>query len=419
MRAVHHLYIIGTLCISLMASTTNTYEQGLIVKPMIDLIGLSFCKEYSLKESNAHYKDIPLCAKSGKNGCARLHQLVYNEQVTILEAYEDEVRVEISQLFFQTAQDDTQHIGYWTHKSNVLPFDVLHKKGLDLSLIPQPISFVSHSKTTQDIVTLVEPTYDPITNKTYSAGTRFVRAATASIGKHYVAVHALMPRTLEQVIIGLPKKNVLTEQPNSPAEQQKLFIAILKKWAHTQNGWIPYTWGGCSYTGICTSQEFEIKTRKTPDGVSEYYAWPQVVPPFSGFDCAGIIARATQIAGMPYFYKNTTTLARNMQPLVDGQHIEAGDLIWFSGHVMVVSDVHKNLVIEARGYDHGYGKIQEIKLGKVFEGICTYPQLVQAFLHKTPLKRRNSSGASVQTIPVFKILKMSSIWPDYKYADKH
>ncbi|MGE0010273.1 MAG: hypothetical protein AB7F19_07120 [Candidatus Babeliales bacterium] len=390
-----------------------SYQQAVIVQPVVDLIGFSFCKEYNIKNSINHYQSIPLCAKSGHYGCARLLQLLYNEQVTIVEAYEDEVRIEISHLFFQTPRDNTQHIGYWTHKRNIMPLAALKNKGIDISTIPKPLSFIGQSKQNQDIISLKHPYFDPITQRTYSAGTRFVQAPTTRVHKNQIAVYALQPKTMNVVIIGIPQKDIIANPPKTPREQQELFISILREWAQLHNGFIPYAWGGCSFAGECSDTTFNLATRKIPSGISEYYEWPNYLgQPFAGFDCAGLIARAAQLAGMPYYFKNTTTLARNLQPLKQGEIIEPGDLIWFSGHVLIVSDTTYQTAIEARGYDHGFGKIQEISLSKLFEGISTYDQLATALFKNMPLKRLNAQEKMVQTIPNFKILKMSSLWSD-------
>ena len=37
------------------------------------------------------------------------------------------------------------------------------------------------------------------------------------------------------------------------------------------------------------------------------------------------------------------------------QKIKVGDLIYFPGHVMIVSDLAKNLFIESAGYSVGFG----------------------------------------------------------------
>ncbi len=61
--------------------------------------------------------------------------------------------------------------------------------------------------------------------------------------------------------------------------------------------------------------------------------------PMSGFDCAGIISRAAQMCGIPYYFKNTYTLAHYLKSLSIDTHLQEGDLIWIPGHVMIVSDL--------------------------------------------------------------------------------
>src|SRR5690606_17679975 len=106
----------------------------------------------------------------------------------------------------------------------------------------------------------------------------------------------------------------------------------------------------------------------------------------SGFDCSGVIARATQICGIPYFCKNTATIPHCLKPLQKEQELHNGDLILIRGHVMIVFDVAKNLLIEARGYTHGYGKLQEIPINQVFEGIQTYKDLTDAYFGRKVIK---------------------------------
>src|SRR5205814_4688733 len=109
--------------------------------------------------------------------------------------------------------------------------------------------------------------------------------------------------------------------------------------------------------------------------------------PKNGFDCSGVILRAAQIAGIPYFCKNTTTIAQCLTPLKSEQQLREGDLILIKGHVMIVSDITKNLLIEARSYGHGYGKLHEISIDQVFEGIETYKDLCDAYYEKKVVKR--------------------------------
>ena len=77
---------------------------------------------------------------------------------------------------------------------------------------------------------------------------------------------------------------------------------------------------------------------------------------------------------------------------------------------MVISNLKTNTLIEARHYDHGYGKVHEIELGNVFNGINTYQDLLTAYRNKKSLHRKDIHGTLKQTYPLFKILRLSSVW---------
>jgi hypothetical protein len=128
-----------------------------------------------------------------------------------------------------------------------------------------------------------------------------------------------------------------------------------------------------------------------------------------GFDCAGLILRAAQCCGIPFFFKNSTTIAHYMRPLQPNETIEEGDILWIYGHVMVVADIRRNTIVEARSHYHGFGKVHEIPLHQEFKGMNTFEDLRKAFFNKQGLERLDASGNVVQKITQFKILKFSSL----------
>ena len=77
---------------------------------------------------------------------------------------------------------------------------------------------------------------------------------------------------------------------------------------------------------------------------------------------------------------------------------------------MIISSLENNTLIEARSYQHGYGIVQEIELGKVFKDMPTYGHLIKAFHARKGLVRLDRSGNEVENIKKFKLLKMSSVW---------
>ena len=100
----------------------------------------------------------------------------------------------------------------------------------------------------------------------------------------------------------------------------------------------------------------------------------------------------------------------NLKPLASHEHLQTGDIIWFSGHIMIISNAEKNIIIEARGYDHGWGKIHEAPLQVIFKNIVSTTDLEQAFRNQTPLERLHKDGTTAQTITNFKLLKLKTIW---------
>jgi hypothetical protein len=122
-----------------------------------------------------------------------------------------------------------------------------------------------------------------------------------------------------------------------------------------------------------------------------------------------MILCAAQIAGLPYYCKNSHVIAKTLRPLNSGEKIEEGDIIWYSGHVMVVSDAKKNLVIEAIGYDSGYGRVHEISIDRVFQGIHNFDGLRPCHFKNKFTRRLRQDGSAWRSIYHLKILKLSSI----------
>ncbi len=123
-------------------------------------------------------------------------------------------------------------------------------------------------------------------------------------------------------------------------------------------------------------------------------------------DCSGAVFRAAQIVGLPCFSKNTTTLSLELKDVPENDLPRKGDLIFYPGHVTVVSDCEKNLTLETVGYSAGFGYLQEIELSRIFDKITTYQDLKTACSHKDGLTRKKKSGAISKTYDVFRLLTM-------------
>lgn len=388
-------------------------EKAIVCVPVADLIGQPLASIYPEKNSNDAYKTLSHCNGTLKNirGCPRLHQLLYNDIVEIIKTEKEETCITISQAFHTTAESSKPQTTYWTLSSNIKKLnDVTHY--CDPTHIPSPLTFLNKKKQSSDtmIITLCTPHYDPHTQLTFSAGTRFVRDKNYS-RKKKIKVYAIDYTKNKPYTLIIPSHKCITIHPNTTQDQKiEYYLTILKKWIRECNGIIPYVWGGTSFTSVIQPPYEEKKYNHNDIHYSSYHYINDCNVIKSGFDCSGLILRAAQIAGIPYFYKNTTTIGQYLQPITQENSITNGDLIVIRGHVMVVSDVTKNMIIEARAYNHGYGKVHEIPLEKVFDGIATYADLCNAFFHKKSLKRKDIHGNIRDSFPEFKILTIKSAW---------
>lgn len=394
-------------------------QPAMVIVPVADLVGApiqTFELGKTIKES---YAKISICGAPPlpTQGSPRIHQLLLHEQVEIVSGNGDEVCIIIPQLFFITHSLHKPQAMYWTLKKNLLTLAKMNAKNISLDKVPASPSYKNPHAIAelQNTVVLLKPFYDSITEQTLSAGTRFTVDQSKSFEEFY-AVFVFDHKSSSFKSTLIPKKILFLVQKRSIPQSINCFVALLKQWAHCTNGPIPYVWGGCSFTHCCNHEFAEHKkiliTGKQV-AVFERTGCPE--KPMTGFDCAGLITRAAQICGIPYYFKNTYTLAHYLKSLAIDQHLQEGDLIWIPGHVMIVSDIQNNMIIEARGYSSNYGVVHEIALEQMFKGIKTFDEFIHAYRHQTPLIRLNKEGEEVEEIKRYKILKIASAWDHTSY----
>lgn len=382
-------------------------RKAVFVVPVVDL----FFDQLSTMRSNKSLKDLYLsmpCASSNTAcGCWRATQGLFNDVVDVVDQKGEEVCIDTGRLFFDAPdRDDLKH--FWAHKESLLFLDDVASNNIDISAFPNQIN-MSHPQTlkNKNIITLIMPWHDTITKKTYSAGTRFVKVAAHPTS---IVIKIFDASTYAVHVTAVPRAYCIIEKNMNNLERQNAYVRLLKKWTKLSRT-IPYVWGGASLIALTDDNYEEIEApcgKKT----MTLYERPTLRKPYSGFDCSGLIARAAQIFGIPYFFKNTLTLAKYLRPLSQGETLEEGDLIWFPGHVMVVSTICQHETIEAAGYGSGFGKLQSIKLHKRFLNIYNYDNLLQHYFNKKKLTLLDKQGKFLKTIDSFVIYKFSSVW-DY------
>ncbi len=223
----------------------NTQAQkGVVVVPVADLVGQPMQTFNPHTPARTSYQHLSWSARgSDYDACPRVHQLLFNEVVDIIQNKKDELHIKVPNVYYQTKTSKKPHTDYWTLRKNIISFDKLKKKHLiDTKKIPTPICFdrANHSGDRNSVV-LIEPYHDPTTKTTYSVGTRFIKTEKQP-DKDNVMVYCLNPNRLTFDELIIPKAILYQQQTKPFQEQIKDFIAVLKKWTH-RNGTIPYVWG--------------------------------------------------------------------------------------------------------------------------------------------------------------------------------
>lgn len=393
-------YFISTLILLMSINTLCAAQKALTIVPVADLLGEPLPHE--------DIKTMPVCGATYNRfqACPRMHQLLLHEVVTILKHHKDHVLVQVPNVFFVTTSNNHKRDTYWTHKNNLVMLDELTQD--DLAKIPAPISYktgfpLPDSNTT---ITLKQPFFDATKQLHYSAGTRFT--VLKKTKRKYISF-VFDARQKKFTKVALPKKICLRRAVSTFTEKRKQFVEIARSWTKNNDGFIPYVWGGCSMstrqTGSFYEDEHLIDNKRT----SFFALTNDTSFPKCGLDCTGLVCRAAQLCGIPFFYKNTVTFARFLKPLGADDTLQEGDIIWIPWHVMIVGSLEKNTIIEARSYTSGYGRVQEIPIGEIFKGIETYEQLRTALTTKKTLYRMDTHGTVRDTIREFKVLKLDSV----------
>lgn len=372
--------------------------RAVVTVPVADVTGHALLNA-------SYYSTIPYAPDKGDAACIRLHQIKYNEVVTMVrELHSGEVIIEVPGLFYYDGKNNLRN-DFWTLKKYLMPLSKIAKEAQQC--VPPAIDRNSPKQGYENVLTLRRPWYN--NKNVYSVGTRFIRNKAEDTKDSYgIFFLDYVTKKIHKVLI--PRNRALICYHTDFMKARNSFISIVRDWAHLSRGFIPYVWGGISYREPCIDESFEKLVGKRYGHTVSY--WERKVGnsvPRSGFDCSNMILCAAQMAGLPYYCKNTHALATTLRPLKSGEKIEDGDLIWYSGHVMVVSDVNKGLVIESIGYDAGYGQLHEIHIANVFKGIHNFNGLRPVHFKRKFIRRLRKDGTPWRSVYHLKILKLSSI----------
>ena len=357
------------------ATTAQFNPNGYCKVPVADLIG-SPIKEFFKQNLSTQelYNQIPLDDRNGIPTCPRMTQLLYNDPVEILEYRNNEVKIYMPQWVYRAKEKN--YGTYWTFSSNIAPLTPDSKK-----YHPNNIPFKTENQT---IIVLDKPFYNKKTKETYSIGTRFVLASHKK-SSNQPTFKVLYTKHTHKKTVDIPKTDAHIEQLHNSTEARTLFVDLLRSWVNPNQDPIPYLFGGNSWTGYENTKD---------------------TCPLTGFDCGKIITVAAQFSGIPLYASNSLTLKESCKSLKKNDTLENGDLIYFTGHIAVISDIKKGLLIEARGYKSGYGFIQEIPFSEQFKDINTTQDLLDAYFNKTKVIRYEKDHSKTQKIQGIILLKL-------------
>lgn len=366
-------YILSTLCVILNA------RLAVIVDPVVDGFTVSALKYGSCVQKVHNNLDyVPSKFHPTPRSC----QLLFNTIVNTLKETPHEAMIEVGHLFYEIEPDDSYKNIFWIPKKSLLFLD--HVNEVTRQSFPKPLSFTQHYWNDNHVIVLTLP-WKSSKNFWYSVGTRFVRDPQHDTGKGY-AVIIRHPHHIHAQHEEIPKSHAMIEGTIPQVQKRNAMIQLIRKWirfAERYNDCIPYVWGGSSFA-------FGQKQKK----------------PLRGFDCSSLIVRSAQMVSVPLAGKTSMMMEKTLKPLTKTDKLEVGDIIWRPGHVILISDLKNNKIIQARGYESGYGCVYESKLSDYFEGIKTFNQLLKTYFNKQQVRELKKNGESFTDTTEFKILKL-------------
>lgn len=320
--------------------------------------------------------------------CNRAHQGLYNELVNCIEEDGDQIKISFNNIVygfdnFTKKAENT----FWIYKKHIAPLQQL--KSELIKAIPN-INYA-----VEPTIVLVYPW------KEFSVGTRFKHLPKQDTQNAYAIerIDYISNSILSDLV---PMESAILEVKQDSQSARKLFVKIINDLIDRvaqsgQNHVIPYIWGGSSFVEPCIESNFYKQ-----DGT-----WHRdgKCNPYSGYDCAEFIMRMAQIAGLDFPWKTTAAIERSSRALDKKDQLEEGDLIWIQGHIMIVSNIKHNEIIESRGYSSGYGCVHRSTLDKCFADINTYNDLLERYYNNQTIRFKDKQGTTKKA-EVFKLLKL-------------
>jgi hypothetical protein len=387
--------------------------QAVCIVPVANLFGQAVHHKYPLlSEQNIQELYLFTQAPVNNSDCLRVHQLLFNEIVTVIQELENEVCITVHNVFHDNDFWNGKQSTYWTLKEYLQPLKVIQ----DQHLLPQQFDYENletFEPQEQTVFTLKQPFQDPLTLVTYSVRTRFI-LFNQTVTTVTVARYNSITQSFDALEI--PKTVGIINSALKSEEAAKAVVGLLKEWTQKKEVF-PTLLGGCSGTNYVKPAKAELCTYEfTAQITFKAYCNQDLQAPYAGFDSPGLIMSACQIFNVPFCAKNTTTTFRYLRPFNESQDIlEVGDMVMTKGYLGIIVDLQKNLIVEARSNTFHDGTIRVTALKNTFLGINTYQELLDKYLAKDSLTLMDKKSAGIVTLP-FTILKFNSIFDPNVWA---
>ena len=322
------------------------------------------------------------------NACRRAHQGLYNEVLSCKEELYDCVCLTFPAIVYGLEDDlQTPRNTFWMHKKYLTWLKDVHP---DIINALPPAEYG-----TKPTIVLIYPWNG------FSIGTRFVCNVDKCTASEFAIIR---PDFVNNTVIEeyIPRAHALYETRQDPAEARKLFVQLINDLVDRVSESeghevIPYIWGGGSFITPYKDEFYQADGVWQRDGKND---------PYSGYDCSELVMRMAKIAGLYFCWKTTTVMQQALPPITSANQLEEGDLIWVKGHVVIVSNIERNEIIESRSYSSGFGCVHRLKLSQLFDGVETYADLLTRCLANETVTFVNAQGQPYGNPYQFNILKL-------------
>jgi len=380
------------------AAQTKLPAAAICIVPVSDLLSERFSPTPSVTSAD-FYAALPLSERRPLAFCCRATQLLFNEQVLIIQERNDQSFVEVPFWHVKTPSTKSpskKNNRFWTLSKNLCRTSFLSPQSL--KAIP--------NETSLSVVTLSLPWHCVETATTYSAGTSFILLSQKK-GRYRVCL--IHPLSFQPIEIFVPFSHAVSSRARSEKEQRALLVKTAREWAHGIPHQIPYVLGGASIVQTFTLPAVEEEMSRIGKIKGSVFNRLECAGhPKTGLDCAGFIRLACKVAGIPFSATNSKTITHSLRTLHPDEPIQNGDILAWRGHVALITDVQKGLIAEARGYEHFYGYVQEIPYAEQLKGIHTTQELKKASAKRKSVARLDKKGMIREIITDLTVL---SLWP--------